>query len=72
MKRQRRERERDHMVACPFVGRDDVVLTPHTAFYSDFALYECQRIAAENLCHILLGNQDNIFRMVNEVDVTRN
>ncbi len=56
----------------PFVGREDVVLTPHMAFYSDFALYECQRIAAENLCYMLSGDQDKVFKMVNDVDVSVN
>lgn len=55
-----------------FVGREDVVLTPHMAFYSDFALYECQRIAAENLCYMLSGDQDKVFKMVNDVDVSVN
>lgn len=62
----------ENTLTCPFVGREDVVLTPHSAFYSDFALYECQRIAAENLCYMLLGEQDKVFRMVNNVDVTVN
>ena len=47
------EETNENTLKSPFVGREDVVLTPHTAFYSDFALYECQRIAAENLCYIL-------------------
>lgn len=56
----------------PFVGRENVILTPHSAFYSDKALYECQRIASENLVHILRGEQEDVFRMVNHVDVTGN
>ena len=65
------EETNENTLKCPFVGREDVVLTPHTAFYSDFALYECQRIGAENLCYILRGEQDKVFRMVNDVDVTK-
>ena len=64
------EETNENTLKSPFVGREDVVLTPHTAFYSDFALYECQRIAAENLCYILRGEKDKVFRMVNDVDVT--
>lgn len=64
------EETNENTLKSPFVGREDVVLTPHTAFYSDFALYECQRIAAENLCYILKGEKDKIFRMVNNVEVT--
>ena len=56
----------------PLVGRQNVILTPHSAFYSDKALYECQRIASENLVHILRGEQEDVFRMVNKVDVAAN
>ena len=63
------EETNENTLKCPFVGREDVVLTPHTAFYSDFALYECQRIAAENLCYILRKERDKVFRMVNDVEL---
>ncbi|OZG62663.1 4-phosphoerythronate dehydrogenase [Bifidobacterium lemurum] len=56
-------------LANPLVGRENVILTPHSAFYSDKALYECQRIASENLVHILRGEQADVFRMVNKVKV---
>ena len=53
----------------PFVGREDVILTPHSAFYSDKALFECQRIGAENLVYILKRQKDKVFRMVNNVEL---
>lgn len=65
------EETNENTKKSPLVGREDVILTPHMAFYSDFSLYECQRIAAENLCYVLLGQQEKIFKMVNEVDVTQ-
>ncbi|MDN3954850.1 C-terminal binding protein [Sporolactobacillus laevolacticus] len=49
----------------PLIGRENVVITPHSAFYSDTALYECQRIAAENLVFYLRGEYDNVFKIVN-------
>lgn len=52
----------------PLVGRENVILTPHTAFYSDYSLYECQRIAAENLAYSLKGNYEKVFRMVNHIE----
>lgn len=61
----------ENTVKSPLVGREDVVLTPHTAFYSDKALYDCQRIAAENLVYMLNGDADKVFRMVNDVDITK-
>ncbi|KRL22946.1 NAD(P)-dependent oxidoreductase [Lentilactobacillus kisonensis] len=47
------------------VGRDDVMITPHVAFYSDQSLEDCQRIAVENLAYSLLGNEEKLFRQVN-------
>lgn len=61
----------ENTLKSPLVGREDVVLTPHTAFYSDQALYDCQRIAAENLVYMLSGDADKVFRMVNDVDITK-
>lgn len=49
----------------PLVGRNDVMITPHVAFYSDQSLEDCQRIATENLAYGLLNNNDKLFRTVN-------
>ena len=37
--------------------RDNVILTPHTAFYSEEALLELQTKAAEDVVRVLSGNQ---------------
>ena len=39
----------------PLRGRDDVVLTPHTAFSSDGSLAELARKAATNVVDVLQG-----------------
>lgn len=39
----------------PILGRGDVVLTPHTAWYSEEALTELQTKAAEDIAHVLRG-----------------
>jgi D-3-phosphoglycerate dehydrogenase len=39
----------------PLRGRDDVVLTPHTAFSSDGSLAELARRAATNVVDVLQG-----------------
>ncbi|MFT8457622.1 MAG: NAD(P)-dependent oxidoreductase [Liquorilactobacillus ghanensis] len=49
----------------PLIGRDDVIITPHIAFYSDQSLEDCQRIATENLINYLSGNYKKMFRLVN-------
>ena len=39
----------------PLAGRDNVILTPHTAFYSVDALQELQTKAASDVAHVLTG-----------------
>lgn len=39
----------------PLLGRDDVILTPHTAFYSEEALFELQTKAAQDVARVLSG-----------------
>lgn len=48
----------------PLVGRGDVLLTPHVAFYSDAALNDLRRISAENVRAFLDGRLDDVFRLV--------
>ena len=42
---------------CPLIGRDDVILTPHTAFYSEDALLDLQKTVAGDVCAVLQGNK---------------
>jgi D-3-phosphoglycerate dehydrogenase len=39
----------------PLVGRDNVILTPHTSFYSEESLVELQTKAAEEVVRVLTG-----------------
>jgi D-3-phosphoglycerate dehydrogenase len=48
----------------PLFGRDDVLLTPHVAFYSETALDELRRISAANLTAFLEGRPEAVFRLV--------
>jgi D-3-phosphoglycerate dehydrogenase len=48
----------------PLAGRDDVILTPHVAFYSDQSLQDCRRISAANIRHFFAGRPDEVFRFV--------
>lgn len=41
----------------PLVGRDNVILTPHTAFYSVEALEELQTKCASDVAHVLSGEK---------------
>jgi D-3-phosphoglycerate dehydrogenase len=48
----------------PLAGRDDVLLTPHVAFYSESALEDLRRISAQNVRSFLEGRPDEVFRLV--------
>ena len=45
-------------------GRDDVLLTPHVAFYSETALADLRRISAANITAFLEGRPRDVFRLV--------
>lgn len=49
----------------PLVGRDDVMLTPHSSFYSSTSIEALERISASNLVHVLKGELDQVFKLVN-------
>ena len=42
-------------VGSPLIGRDNVIITPHTSFYSEESLLELQRKAAEEVVSVLSG-----------------
>ncbi len=46
------------------IGRDDVLLTPHVAFYSETALDDLRRISAANITAFLEGRPEAVFRLV--------
>jgi phosphoglycerate dehydrogenase-like enzyme len=48
----------------PLAGRDDVLLTPHVAFYSEQALEDLRRISADNIREYLEGRPERVFRLV--------
>jgi len=42
-------------VGSPLLGRENVIITPHTSFYSEESLLELQRKAAEEVAAVLTG-----------------
>jgi D-3-phosphoglycerate dehydrogenase len=42
-------------VGSPLIGRDNVIITPHTSFYSEESLLELQRKASEEVVSVLTG-----------------
>lgn len=49
----------------PLVGRENVILTPHSAFYSEESLRLLQDISCDNLCYYLKGELEKVHRVVN-------
>ncbi len=54
----------------PLVGRRDVLLTPHVAFYSESALRDLRRISAANIRAFLDGRPGDVFRLVTPAAAT--
>jgi len=52
----------------PLAGRNDVLLTPHVAFYSESALADLRRISAGNIQAFLEGRPDDVFRLVSPTE----
>lgn len=48
-------------------GRNNVIITPHAAFYSAQSMEDIQRISCENIVNFITGNKDKVFKLVNEV-----
>ncbi len=48
----------------PLVGRDNVILTPHVAFYSRTSMYLCCKISMDNIIDVFEGNLDKVNRIV--------
>lgn len=49
----------------PLVGRDDVIITPHSAFYSTTSIEDLMRLSCQNIAHYLRGEKDKVFKLVN-------
>ena len=47
--------EKEPPTGSPILGRDNVIITPHTAFYSEEALLDLQTKAAEEVVRVLSG-----------------
>lgn len=47
--------------------RDNVIITPHSAFFSVDSMRDLQRISCENIVYYLLGKKDKVYKLVNQV-----
>ncbi|MGX6973000.1 NAD(P)-dependent oxidoreductase [Vagococcus lutrae] len=50
----------------PLVGRSNVIVTPHAAFYTTTSVAKLQRVSCENIVHFLSGEYDKVNKLVNK------
>ena len=58
------ESEMPDLKGTGFLGRNNVILTPHVAFYSESSMLEFRRISALNIRNFFAGNISAVFRFV--------
>lgn len=57
--------ESPDLVHHPLNHRENVILTPHAAFYSKTSIRELQRLSVMNLVYCLRGEKEKAFRCIN-------
>lgn len=50
-----------------FLGRNNVMVTPHAAFYSKESVARAQKISVENIIYYLKGEYEKVNHIVNGV-----
>lgn len=58
--------EEPDLEQCFFTNRDNVILTPHCAFYSNDSIDALQRISGENMGYFLTDKAGKIYSIVKE------
>lgn len=61
--------EKPDLENCALIGRENVILTPHAAFYSARSIEALQRMSCHNLTDCLTGNRAHAFKIVNGVSI---
>ncbi len=54
----------------PLVGRENVIITPHAAFYSTSSMRDIQVFSCNNIVNYLCGRKAQLFKLINDVDVS--
>lgn len=57
--------EKPDLARCALRGRENVIITPHAAFYSARAIEALQRMSCKNLTLCLTGRAQEAFKVVN-------
>lgn len=66
------ETENPDLAHHPLVGRSNVIVTPHVAFYSTDSMESLQRISSQNIVHFLNGEKDKVFKLVTQESEAKN
>lgn len=56
--------EAPDLVSSPLRGRENVILTPHVAFYSDASMLENRRVSASNIRNFLDGKHEFVRQYI--------
>ena len=56
--------ERPDLRTSKFTGRNNVILTPHIAFYSDASMLKSRKISASNIRNFLDGKHENVRQYI--------
>ncbi|MDO5672550.1 MAG: NAD(P)-dependent oxidoreductase [Actinomycetaceae bacterium] len=59
--------ERPVLEGHPLTNRPNVIITPHSAFYSEESFIDIQRISCQNIVNYLTNKKDKVFKLVNDV-----
>ena len=62
------ESEDPDLDTCPLVGRDDVLLTPHSGYYSDTSNYLVAKLSMDNALYYVNGEYDKVKAIRNGVN----
>ena len=62
------ESEDPDLNPCPLVGRDDVLLTPHSGYYSDTSNYLVAKLSMDNALYYVAGEYDKVKSIRNGVN----
>lgn len=57
--------ETPDLATNPLVGRSNVIITPHSAFYPTTSIEDLERLSCQNVVHYLKGGKDKVFKLVN-------
>lgn len=51
------------------VGRDNVIITPHSAFYSTSSMRDIQIYSCNNIINLLHGRKEKLYKLINDVKI---